>query len=83
MISFFNHLVSSGFGFESGIYSFHHTAAPDLYKTFTKNGSTPSEAVSKLMPIIGHSNEATTEKYLREVGALLPKDYGDFYTLDF
>lgn len=72
-----------GFGKDYGIYSFRHTAALDLYKTFTKSGLTHTEAVSKLMPIIGHTNEKTTEKYLRDVGALLPKDYGEFYTLDF
>ncbi|MFN3753294.1 tyrosine-type recombinase/integrase [Flavobacterium sp.] len=75
--------LALGFGKDYGIYSFRHTAALDLYKTFTKNGATHTEAVSKLMPIIGHSNEETTEKYLRDVGALLPKDYGEFYTLDF
>lgn len=75
--------ISLGFSSDYGIYSFRHTAALDLYNTFTKNGSTHSEAVSKLMPIIGHSNEKTTENYLRDVGALLPKDYGEFYTLDF
>jgi integrase len=72
-----------GFGKDYGIYSFRHTAALDLYNTFVKQGANHNEAVSKLMPIIGHSNEKTTEKYLREVGALLPKDYGEFYTLDF
>lgn len=72
-----------GFGKDYGIYSFRHTAALDLYNTFTKNGLTHSEAVSKLMPIIGHTSEKTTEKYLRDVGALLPKDYGEFYTLNF
>lgn len=70
-------------GSEYGIYSFRHTAALDLYNTFTKNGSNHREAVLQLMPIIGHKNEKTTEKYLRDVGALLPKDYGEFYTLDF
>ncbi len=75
--------IALNFGAEYGIYSFRHTAALDLYKTFTKNGATHTEAVSKLMPIIGHTNESTTEKYLRDINALLPKDYGAFYTLDF
>lgn len=72
-----------GFGKEYGIYSFRHSAALDLYHTFVKNGKTHAEAVSQLMPIIGHSNENTTEKYLRDINALLPKDYGKFYTLEF
>ncbi len=72
-----------GYGPEYGIYSFRHTAALDLYHRFVKDGATHREAVSKLMPIIGHENEKTTEKYLRDVGAMLPKDYGEFYSLGF
>ncbi len=77
--------VKLHFGFSSdyGIYSFRHTAAIDLYHAFMKEGITHREAVLRLMPIIDHSNEKTTEKYLRDVGAMLPKDYGHFYTLDF
>ena len=71
------------YGPEYGIYSFRHTAALDLYKRFTSDGLTHREAVLKLMPIIGHENEKTTENYLRDVGAMLPKDYGEFYSLDF
>ncbi|WNM19294.1 tyrosine-type recombinase/integrase [Flavobacterium capsici] len=70
-------------GPEYGVYSFRHTAALDVYNTFIKEGATHQEAVSKLSPIIGHTNAKTTETYLRDVGALLPKDYGEFYTLDF
>ena len=72
-----------GFGSEYGIYSFRHTAALDLYHRFAKDGLSHREAVLKLMPIIGHENEETTNKYLRDVGALLPKDYGEFYSLGF
>lgn len=75
--------IALDLGSEYGIYSFRHTAALDLYHTFTKSGLTHTEGVSKLMPIIGHTNESTTEKYLRDINALLPKDYGEFYTLDF
>ncbi len=71
------------FNGDYGIYSFRHTAALDLYHSFTKSGLLHREAVAKLMPIIGHKNESTTEKYLREVQEMLPKDYGEFYTLDF
>lgn len=71
------------YGPQYGIYSFRHTAALDLYHRFVKDGATHREAVSKLMPIIGHENEKTTEKYLRDVGAMLPKDYGEFYSLGF
>lgn len=72
-----------GYGSEYGIYSFRHTAALDLYNRFVKDGLTHREAVLKLMPIIGHNNEKTTEKYLRDVGAMLPKDYGELYSLGF
>ena len=71
------------FNVDYGIYSFRHTAALDLYNSFIKSGMMHREAVMKLMPIIGHKNESTTEKYLREVQEMLPKDYGEFYTLNF
>jgi len=71
------------FNGDYGIYSFRHTAALDLYYSFTKSGMMHREAVMKLMPIIGHKNESTTEKYLRDVQEMLPKDYGEFYTLNF
>jgi integrase len=70
-------------GDQYGIYSFRHTAALDLYNRFLSDGGTHSEAVRRLMPIIRHTSEKTTETYLREIGAQLPKDYGAFYTLDF
>ena len=72
-----------GFNGDYGIYSFRHTAALDLYHSFAKSGLTHRECILKLMPIIGHKNESTTEKYLRDVQEMLPKDYGEFYTLNF
>ena len=72
-----------GLGEQYGIYSFRHTAALDLYHAFVRDGAGHVEAVRKLMPILRHTSEKTTEKYLREIGAQLPKDYGALYTLEF
>lgn len=66
-----------------GIYSFRHTAALDLFYSFMKNGMTEHEAILKLMPITGHASETALRKYLRDVGGMLPKDYGADYTLEF
>ncbi|MEN2415553.1 tyrosine-type recombinase/integrase [Flavobacterium mesophilum] len=71
------------FGAEYGIYSFRHTAALDLFHSFIKQGLTEREAILKLMPITGHSTEAALRNYLRDIGAMLPKDYGEDYTLEF
>lgn len=70
-------------GKEYGIYSFRHTAALDLYYSFTKQGLTEREAILKLMPITGHASENALRNYLRDVGGMLPKDYGSDYTLEF
>jgi integrase len=71
------------FGTEYGIYSFRHTAALDLYYSFLKQGSNEREAILKLMPITRHTSENALRNYLRDVGGMLPKDYGSDYTLDF
>lgn len=75
--------LALGFGEDYGIYSFRHTAAIDVYNSLLKNGKSHRDAVQSLMNYIGHKNEKTTEIYLREVQEMLPKDYGEFYTLDF
>ena len=77
--------VKLHFGFSAayGIYSFRHTAAMDLYYSFLKQGLTEREAILKLMPITGHATEAALYNYLRDVGGMLPKDYGSDYTLEF
>lgn len=72
-----------GFGDEYGIYSLRHTAAIDVYNSLIKKGKTHRDAVQELMNYIGHRNETTTEIYLRDIQEMLPKDYGEFYTLDF
>jgi hypothetical protein len=33
--------------------------------------------------ITGHATETTLRNYLRDVGGMLPKDYGADYTLEF
>ena len=71
------------FGKDYGIYSFRHTAALDLYFAFIKQGMTEREAVLKLMPITGHATETALRNYLRDIGGMLPKDYGSDYTLEF
>lgn len=72
-----------GFNGDYGIYSFRHTAALDLYHAFVKEGCNDHEAVLKLMPIIGHEDPKTTRNYLRDIGGMLPKDYGAMFTLNF
>jgi integrase len=71
------------FGKDYGIYSFRHTAALDLFFAFMKQGLTEREAILKLMPITGHATETALRNYLRDVGGMLPKDYGSDYTLEF
>jgi integrase len=71
------------FSKDYGIYSFRHTAAIDLFYSFMKQGLTEHESILKLMPITGHATETALRNYLRDVGGMLPKDYGADYTLEF
>lgn len=70
-------------GKEYGIYSFRHTFAVDLYNSFIKKGCTTVEAELKMLPITRHKSLSGLRNYLRDVGAMLPKDYGKDYTIDF
>ncbi|WP_435415028.1 tyrosine-type recombinase/integrase [Polaribacter aestuariivivens] len=72
-----------GFGKEYGIYSFRHSSAVDLFTSYIKQGLTDLEARHKMMPITRHKSIDSLNKYLRGIGASLPKDYSDDYTLDF
>lgn len=71
------------FGAEYGIYSLRHTFAVDLYNSFIKSGLTTVEAELKMLPITRHKSLSGLRNYLRDVGAMLPKDYGKDYTIDF
>jgi integrase len=66
-----------------GIYSFRHTAAIDLFTTYQKQGLTDLEAKHKMLPITRHKSIDSLNMYLRDIGASLPKDYSDDYSLDF
>jgi len=72
-----------GFGSDHGIYSFRHSFAIDLYNAFINGGATSVEAELKMLPITRHKSLSGLRNYLRDVGALMPKDYGKNFTLDF
>lgn len=63
-----------------GIYSFRHTSALSLYYQFVKkDGLSEYQAVLKVQEIMRHTDEATTRKYLREIGGQLPADWSGNY----
>ena len=68
---------------EHGLYSSRHTVVLDLFFSFKKQGMTDLEAKHKLMPITRHKSIEGLENYLRDIGASLPEDYSDDYTLNF
>lgn len=72
-----------GFGSEYGIYSIRHSFALDLYNSFIAEGLTTVEAEFKLLTITRHKSIGGLRNYLRDVGAMLPKDYSKNITLDF
>ncbi|WBX78372.1 site-specific integrase [Tenacibaculum ovolyticum] len=65
------------------IYSGRHTTALDLFNSFKNQGLTDLESKHRLMTITRHKSISGLENYLRDIGASLPKDYSDDYTLNF
>ncbi|PKH51876.1 hypothetical protein CXF68_14800 [Tenacibaculum sp. Bg11-29] len=65
------------------IYSGRHTTALDLFNSFKNQGLTDLENKHRLMTITRHKSISGLENYLRDIGASLPKDYSDDYTLNF
>ncbi len=71
------------YGEEYSIYSFRHSFILDLYNSFINSGLTVLQAKHKLMSITRHQSLSGLENYLRGIGAILPKDYSDDFTLEF
>lgn len=71
-----------GFGQEYGLYSFRHSAIYALYTSFINEGKTERESILEMLPITRHRSEEALKKYLREIGADLPKDYGARFNFD-
>jgi len=72
-----------GFNEHYGLYSFRHSAAIDNYNHYKKQGLNDYEIINKLVIIIGHSGPEVTRKYLRDVQANLPKQYGNNFSVKF
>ncbi|TXN36901.1 tyrosine-type recombinase/integrase [Flagellimonas hymeniacidonis] len=64
-------------------YSFRHNAAVDLFKSFVEQGFTENEAIQQLMKITRHKDESALRNYLRDIGAILPKDWTKHYNISF
>jgi len=65
------------------LYSTRHTAATNLYNHLLSKGNSEEESLMKLMQITRHTSKAGLKNYLREIGATLPKDYGNMYSIEF
>ncbi|MFK7750692.1 MAG: tyrosine-type recombinase/integrase [Kordia sp.] len=72
-----------GFHKDHTLYSIRHTAATNLYNHLLSEGNPEEQALMKLMQITRHTSKGGLKNYLREIGAMLPKDYGNMYTIEF
>ncbi|RRO19690.1 tyrosine-type recombinase/integrase [Flavobacteriaceae bacterium 14752] len=70
------------FGDDYSIYSFRHSFALDIYKSFIDEGLTETEAQLKMLPITRHKSLSGLRNYLRDIGSMLPKDYGHRYSIN-
>ncbi|WP_421802878.1 tyrosine-type recombinase/integrase [Flagellimonas sp.] len=68
---------------EKNSYSLRHNAAVDLFKSFMDQGMAEQEAIYTLIQITRHKSEGALRKYLRDVGAILPKDWSEHYNISF
>ncbi|MEB8345884.1 tyrosine-type recombinase/integrase [Flavobacteriaceae bacterium KMM 6898] len=77
--------VKDHFGLDANktTYSFRHNAAVDLFQSFIANGLSEQAAIGKLMNITRHKSESALRNYLRDIGAVVPKDWTDSYNMDF
>jgi len=64
-------------------YSLRHNAAIDLFMSFIEQGCTENEAIGKMLPITRHKTEQALRNYLREIGAIIPKDWAEHYKISF
>jgi integrase len=64
-------------------YSFRHNAAVDLFHSFVESGQSENEAIGNLMNITRHKSEDALRNYLRDIGAVVPKDWSSNYNIDF
>ncbi|QHI35770.1 Tyrosine recombinase XerC [Kordia antarctica] len=72
-----------GYSDDYSLYSVRHTAATNIYNSLLAEGKSEEGALMHLMSITRHRSKAGLKNYLREIGATLPKDYSDMYTIDF
>lgn len=72
-----------GYDEDYTLYGFRHTMISDIYKNLILSGMNQQEAIVKTMSITGHSSQDALKKYLRSIGALLPKKYISNKTIDF
>ncbi len=72
-----------GYGKEYTLYSFRHTITIDIYINLIKSGLTEREAIFKLIEMTGHKIEFALRKYLRDIGAIVPKSFDSWTILNF
>ncbi|WP_430409291.1 tyrosine-type recombinase/integrase [Kordia sp.] len=68
---------------EHTLYSFRHSAAINIFKSLRDTGMPHDQILFRLMSITRHKSIAGLKNYLRDIGATLPEDYGDIYTIEF
>lgn len=72
-----------GYSDDYSLYSVRHTAATNINNSLLAEGKSEEEALMQLMSITRHRSKAGLKNYLREIGATLPKDYSDKYSIVF
>ena len=68
---------------EHSLYSFRHTAAVNIFKSLRDTGMPHDQILFRLMSITRHKSIAGLKNYLRDIGATLPEDYSNIYTIEF
>ncbi|MBC8753991.1 site-specific integrase [Kordia sp. YSTF-M3] len=68
---------------EHTLYSFRHSAAINIFKSLRDTKMPHDQILFRLMSITRHKSIAGLKNYLREIGATLPEDYGNIYTIEF
>lgn len=75
--------VKLGIPSQKNSYSLRHNAAIDLFTSFIEQGMGEKEAIYALLKITRHKSESALRNYLRDIGAILPKDWSEHYNISF
>jgi hypothetical protein len=73
---------AKGYGDDYTVYSYRHSMALVVFKSYENENLTNDEIILKMKTITRHKSVAGLKNYLRGIGAYVAKDYGARITIN-